>query len=55
MFHSLATRETAANFASRKHENIFESSQKHFYFTDANFVSETYVSQFATGETILLA
>ena len=39
MFHSLtfiATRETY--FASRKQENGFELSQKHFCFTDANFV-----------------
>ena len=37
------------NFASRKQEIVFESSQKHFCFTDANFASETYVSQFSHG------
>ena len=35
-----------ANFVSGKHGNVSESSQKHFCFTDANFASETYVSQF---------
>ena len=50
MFPSLAARETyvaEANFASWKQENVSESSQKHFCFTDANFASETYVSQFS--------
>jgi len=49
MFPSLAARETYvadANFASWKQGNVSESSQKHFCFTDANFASETCVSQF---------
>ena len=47
---SLAAREAyvaEANFASWKQGNVSESSQKHFCFTDANFPSETYVSQFS--------
>ena len=46
MFPSLVTQ---ANFASRKQENVFESSQKHLFFTGANFASETHVSQFSHG------
>jgi len=49
MFPCLAARQTyvaEANFASWKQGNVSESSQKHFYFMDANFASETYVSQF---------
>ena len=49
MFPSLAARETyvaEANFASWKQENASESSQKHFCFTDTDFASDTYVSQF---------
>jgi len=50
MFPSLAARETyvaEANFASWKQGNVSESSRKHFCFADANFASETYVSQFS--------
>ena len=50
MFPSLAARETCvaeADFGSWKQGNVFESSQKHFCFTDAYFASETYVSQFS--------
>ena len=47
MFCSLATQETLfaeANFASMTQENVFESSQKHFCFKDANVAYATYVS-----------
>jgi len=50
MFPSLAARETyvaEANFASWKQGNVSESSKKQFCFTDANFGSEPYVSQFS--------
>jgi len=50
MFPSLAARETYvadANFACWKQGNVSDSSQKHFCFTDANFASERYVSQFS--------
>jgi len=50
MFPSLAAREAyvaGANFASWKQGNVSESSQKHFCFTDANFPSQTYASQFS--------
>ena len=49
MFPSLATQETYVaeiNFAARKQENVFALSQKHICFSDTNFASETYVSQF---------
>ena len=48
MFPSLATRETyvaETNFAARKQENVFASSQKHICFSDTNVA--TYVSQFS--------
>ena len=54
IFHSLASREknfAEANFGSWKQGNVSESSQKNFCFTDANFVSETYVSQFSHPRT----
>ena len=44
MFLSLAVRETyvaETNFAPRKKENVFASGQKHFWFPDTNFASET--------------
>ena len=50
MFPSIAVRETNVvdtNFTSWKQGNVSESSQKHFCFMDANFTSETYVSQFS--------
>jgi len=46
MFPSLAS-VAEANFASWKQGNVSESSQKRFFFTDANFASETYVPQFS--------
>ena len=52
MFLRLAARETyvsEANPASRKHENVSETFQKHLCFPDASFVSETYVSSFSHG------
>ena len=50
MFPSLAARETyvaETNFAARKQENVFALSQKHICFSDTNFASATYVSQFS--------
>ena len=50
MFPSLAARGTCVaetNFAARKTKKVFAWSQKHFCFTDTNFASEIYVSQFS--------
>ena len=50
MFPSLAARKTyvaGGNFASWNQGNVSESSQKHFCFTDANFPSQAYASQFS--------
>ena len=50
MFPSLAARETyvaEANFAPWKQGNVSESIQKPFCVTDANFASQTHVSQFS--------
>ena len=44
MFPSLASRETCVaetNFAARKTKSVFAWSQKHFFFPDTNFASET--------------
>ena len=41
-----------ANFAFVTQENVFESSQKHFCFKDANVTSATYVSQFSQALTL---
>ena len=46
MFPSFEPYVAEANFAARKQENVFSSGQKHFYFPEAKFASETYVSQF---------
>ena len=46
----LAAQETyvaETNFAARKQENVFALSQKHICFSDTNFASVTYVSQFS--------
>ena len=50
MFPSLAARETyvaETNFAAQKQENVIALSQKHICFSDTNFASATYVSQFS--------
>ena len=51
MFPSLAARETCVaetNFVARKQKVFLAgASEKHFCFSDTNFASETYVSQFS--------
>ena len=54
MFPSLATQETyvaETNFADRKQKIVFPWGQKHFFFPDTTFASETYVSQFSRVES----
>ena len=50
MFPSLTALETyiaEINFAARKQKMLLPEVKKHFCFSDINFASETYVSQFS--------